>query len=462
VNELRRRGIASHITAGGWFATVAHKELLSEVAGLDSVVRGEGEYTLVDLLYRLNTGPASVKGLTWKDRETGKITVNENRPRINNLDALKFPARDDLPIIFKTFPRDEYFVHMMTSRGCYASCSFCSVNSLYDSTRSTQRSPANIADEVEALVTKYGVRNFQFIDEIFLNRSAKCTQWALELCDEIERRDLKIKFFIYCRSTDITEEVFRRLKSVGLVMVFVGVEAGTQEALNRYNKATTVEDNTRAIELLRILGIKAQVGFIMIDPAAGFHEIKANYEWLVQSKCFVQNSFTNKLNLYFGTPILHQYIAKEIAVPSGLSERHSYVYQDEKVETYARCVEDLLKISFPLEEKLYGMKLDLRGRKTRLDKVPQDGEIQRYSEFLAQVHLNIQDIWKECIGELIDIIDSGSRDELWSLSSRFRRQCHNLLQVCGHFVDGQQLEAVRLLPEPRYYSDAHYINESLP
>src|SRR6185436_18324142 len=60
-SHLRAAGITSHFTIGGHFPSLCHDECLTQFPELDSVVRYEGELTLVDLVERL------IKGEDWRE-----------------------------------------------------------------------------------------------------------------------------------------------------------------------------------------------------------------------------------------------------------------------------------------------------------------------------------------------------------------------------------------------------------
>jgi methylmalonyl-CoA mutase cobalamin-binding subunit len=49
-DHLRNEGVTSHFTMGGHFPSLCHDECLKNFPELDSVVRYEGEETLVDLV----------------------------------------------------------------------------------------------------------------------------------------------------------------------------------------------------------------------------------------------------------------------------------------------------------------------------------------------------------------------------------------------------------------------------
>lgn len=93
---LRHDGYQGHITCGGHFATFAHRALLEHYPAIDSVVRHEGEETLVELCAALEAGGderlAEVRGLVFRGG-TGDLIVTPARPLCPDLDSLPFPAR---------------------------------------------------------------------------------------------------------------------------------------------------------------------------------------------------------------------------------------------------------------------------------------------------------------------------------------------------------------------------------
>jgi radical SAM superfamily enzyme YgiQ (UPF0313 family) len=444
-----------HVTIGGWFATVAHREIMEQCRRVDSIVRGEGEFTLVELLCNLQGSFDGVAGITW--RQDGKIVINPDRPRINDLDILPFPDRSDLVKIFDNFPKSEYYVHLMASRGCYADCSFCSINSLFSARGRSLRSPDNVCAEIAELHEQQGVSHFQFIDEIFLDRSRRATRWVLEFCDRVARLGYPIRFFIYCRSIDVSVEVFSRLKEVGLHMVYIGAESGSQAGLDRFNKDLTVDDNTSGISILKDLGVDVQLGFIMIDPASTFSELASNYRWLVSTGMYVQNNFTNKLNLYFKTPIAQTYKVLGLIGDVDIAERHAYKFADSRVEAYSHAVENLGRLMFPLEEVFHQAKLvHRRSAVSPTVKTGVAGDIAR----LAAPLMN--ELWREIAGELVGALEHFAGIE--TIIERFATRAQRYTEIVRNAEkDPDRYQAWKR--EIHYLisrSSSHYINECLP
>ena len=123
----RRAGIISHFTIGGHYPSLCHDETLRLFPELDSVVRYEGELTLVDLVGRLAVGD------DWRDTpgiaylRDGTVVESAPRALVQDLDSLPFPYRPYEPERILGFP----VLPLLASRGCARRCSFCSIHTFY-------------------------------------------------------------------------------------------------------------------------------------------------------------------------------------------------------------------------------------------------------------------------------------------------------------------------------------------
>lgn len=116
-------------------------------------------------------------------------------------------------------------------------------------------------DEIETLVREHGVGFFILADEEPTIHRKK----FVELCEELERRALPVKWGMNTRVTDILrdEELLPLYRRAGLVHVSLGTEAAAQLNLDRFNKEIKLEQSKRAIELLRQNGIVTEAQFIV-------------------------------------------------------------------------------------------------------------------------------------------------------------------------------------------------------
>ncbi len=347
-NRLRDDGYRGHITIGGHFPTFGYRELLRDGPALDSVVRGEGEETIVELMERLDAPSAwaEVRGLAYRDanvppslagslsraesregrgrvppslagrgrgRVESRIIETPPRPLIADLDTIPFPARDAPPMTHMGIP----YAPILGSRGCYRNCSFCSIRAFYQACGGGRmqrwRSIPNLVAEMKELRQRWGVRLFIFNDDEFFIPGKQRHAHVRAFGDALKEAGLTdIAMSIKCRADDVTdEEMFRYLKEIGVVRVYVGVESGSQHSLETFHKRTTVAQNYHALEVLNRLDILADFGMLMFDPYSTVEDIRDNiaYLWAMGGEGQAPIIFA-RMEVYAGTPIL-QRLARE-------------------------------------------------------------------------------------------------------------------------------------------------------
>ena len=219
----------SVIIAGGPHPSALPAETLQEIPQLDICGIGEGEITMLELVKAIeNNAPLSqIDGIAFRDKNTGEIIITKPRDFIKNLDDIPFPARDLFPLKkYKTLPpygrKSPYFT-TITSRGCPFNCAYCSKDVFRNIFRA--RSPKNVVDEIEELISKYHAQEIQFYDDDFTLDMKR----AEEICDEILRRGIKIRWSCLTRVDLVNENLLKKIKKAGCWMIAYGVESGNQK-----------------------------------------------------------------------------------------------------------------------------------------------------------------------------------------------------------------------------------------
>jgi len=245
---------------GGPHVTFWDENALQECPELDVVVRKEGENTLLELVQRLEAGKSysDVIGTTCRK---GKETVrNPDRPFIENLDELPFPARHFWPIECLQKYGTMIF-DVVTSRGCVQWCSFC-IEVRAHGRKYRVRSPKNVVDELEFLYKTYNARYFAFLDDAFTIDQRR----AVKICEEIKNRKLKIKWACETRVDSVTKELLLKMKEAGCADIWFGIESGSQQVLDSMKKGISLEQIIRAFKWAKEVGIKPNPNVILGAP----------------------------------------------------------------------------------------------------------------------------------------------------------------------------------------------------
>jgi len=249
---------------GGVHATFMYKQVLTEAPWIDAIVRGEGEEIIVELVQAIADGRwpqkrHTIKGIAY--RSGREIVATPAAPTVKNLDGIN----PDWNVLdwekYKYIPLNKRVAIPNMARGCPFTCSFCSQWKFWRDYR--VRDPKKVVDEIENLVTEHGVGFFILADEEPTINRKKFN----EFCDELIARGLpdKVQWGINTRVTDILrdEHNLKRWREAGLVHVSLGTEAAAQMKLDLFNKETRVDDNRRAIELLKKADIFVEAQFIV-------------------------------------------------------------------------------------------------------------------------------------------------------------------------------------------------------
>jgi len=310
--QLRRAGVDAHFTMGGHYPTLSYAETLRAAPALDSVVRFEGESTLLELVRALEDGGdwRSIDGLVWRGA-AGEAVANPPRALAHDLDDLPFPDRDFPPMSIlgrKIMP-------ILASRGCARTCSFCSIHTFYRTAPGKVvrlRRPAEVVREMRMLHEERGVGVFLFQDDDFPLFGPKWRAWAGELCDAIEAAGLagKILWKLNCRADAVEAAILERMRKAGLYLVYIGLESGTEEGLITLHKQITVQQNLRAVRILKEIGLRFEFGFMLLDPSSTFASVRGNIAFLreIVGDGSAPATFCKMLP-YDGTPIKETLVA---------------------------------------------------------------------------------------------------------------------------------------------------------
>ncbi len=337
-SALRAAGFAGHLTAGGQFATVAALRLLELSPELDSVVRGDGEETLVELLDRLtaNRGLEDVLGVSVRSRDDSpKIVENPPRPALPDLDLLPWPLRAPPFLRQAGVP----LAAMLGSRGCLQGCTYCSIQTYgrhRPGPRHRMRTLPAVVEEMADLYHRHDVRVFIFHDDNFLCPTASASlDRAVTLAALLRRAGLDgVSLVIKIRPDVVTEDVVWALKDAGVVRAYVGIESGNAHGLKVLGRGMSVDACHRALDAFAQIGVFACYNLLSFHPEATLDEVREDVAFARSHPEALFN--LGRAEIYAGTP-LERRLRRERRL-SGPEFAPFYSIRDRRVELASRLV----------------------------------------------------------------------------------------------------------------------------
>ncbi len=265
------------VIIGGVHPCALPEETLA-IPEFDVLVYGEGEITTVELMEVFVKGTRSleqVDGIYYKDN--GRIVKNPPRELIKDLDSLPFPMPDP---VYAHHPRRA----ILTSRGCYYRCTFCSQSSILGH-NVRFRSPKNVVDEIEYWY-KQGIKSFIIQDSTFTSN----IQRAMDIMDLIVDRGLKINWGFQTRVDLLPRELMVKAKRAGCDYIWIGVESGDPYILKAIRKGITPDQVRKAVQVIKEFDIETYLYFILGFVEDTMETMRTTQEFAKELDCY-QTSF---------------------------------------------------------------------------------------------------------------------------------------------------------------------------
>jgi radical SAM superfamily enzyme YgiQ (UPF0313 family) len=453
--DLKKDAPARPIVVGGHYASCAAKELLEHHPALDLVAVHEGERTIVELAALDTVSPATlrqVQGVAFCGPDG--IVFTEPRRIVADLDALPWPDRTGPTRLIVGVPS----AYMMGSRGCVATCDYCAITTLHrlaPGKRFRQRDPEKIADEMAWLYHERGIRQFVFHDDNFLVPRQSMNLERVDALDRALRRRgvRRIGLVLKCRPADVHPRVFRRLREMGLLRVFMGIESGTSEGLASIGRRQTVAEAHRALEICEDLDISSQYTVIMFHPEATPQTMLADLE-------FVRRHMDHPLSfcraeVYAGTPLERRMVEASRARGDYLGR--TYDYTDPTTALIWTAGFDLLRGRCWSQTNLMGQAIQLDHLVSVYRHFYEGRDVDALvSDFLAwerEVNRDSVDIIEELIQLCVETPDADSprfQQQLVELYARGQARTRQLMQRACAFREAlrtQSYQKIGLTPE---------------
>ncbi|MCX5712972.1 MAG: radical SAM protein [Candidatus Omnitrophica bacterium] len=275
------------IVFGGVIPTVMTEQAMKD-KNVDYWVIGEGEYSLPQLIEKLNSGSndfSDISGLAyWKD---GKPVINKTE-FIGDLDALPFPDYSEIigatlhdygNIKFKYVPnlltQNYPSAVTITSRGCPYRCIFCAGRTV-SGAKVRFRSAENVLKEIDELYQQ-GIREVIFLDDHFLanrDRAMKIMQGILDNYKGLTWRCVNVTAWL------LDEELLKLMYKSGCTHITVSIESGNQRVLTDIvKKPINLKKIPEKLDLAKSIGFDVIANFVVGFPGETWEEIRDTFRY---------------------------------------------------------------------------------------------------------------------------------------------------------------------------------------
>ncbi len=243
----------------------------------DAVVIGEGEETLLQLVYVRSRKDllSSVSNIIF--RQNGSVVVTHERY------SRQLP--DYGPADFRTLQLDNFFtpfpvLPIHAGKGCeWSKCTFCEIPQINHDFNQFRRNrkPEDIVREMQVQMQRHEARHFIFTDE------SLPLPLLSDTADEIIRQKLDVNYIGYTRFSSGFDKGFcAKLAMSGCRKLMFGLESGSADVNKRCRKGVDLNQVPRIIDACQKSGIAVHIFSIVGLPGENNHESEKSAEYLLQ------------------------------------------------------------------------------------------------------------------------------------------------------------------------------------
>lgn len=270
--DLCRSCSRARIVVGGPAFTVSPEAVFNYLEP-DFGIAGEGERAFPALVDAIETQKdiTGIPGLVW--RSQGQVRRNP-LAKVEDLDALALPRRD-------LFDNARYgqasrgMGNILIKQGCEFRCLYCdSPHVLGPKWR--KKTPGKVVAELEEMKNIHGIQFAYFTDAVF---NAPLSH-AEAICRAILDKGLKIQWMATLHPALVNEAFITLIRQAGCVVVSVSCDACSEPMLKALNKEFTLEQLSRATELLETVKLPYMLSLLLGGPGENRSTVEASMEFL--------------------------------------------------------------------------------------------------------------------------------------------------------------------------------------
>lgn len=229
-----------------------------------------------------------------------------------------------------------HYINLEASTGCVYNCTFCHIKLM--NYAKTEKSIELVVNEMEELHNKLGKNYFIFNDSVFWKNNSD-NERIENFVKFLKEKNLNIYFMIYLSLTvKISDELLKKLKEVGLIRVFFGVENVSKNFSVQNNKYISDIDTENFINKLENLNISYHIGFMLFSKETRYDELQENIDFLYKiRKLFRPGMLVEKMRILQNSKD-SKYLYND---ENKIDQAYNYIIDDSKTEKFYIIVNQL-------------------------------------------------------------------------------------------------------------------------
>jgi len=263
----------SIIVLGGPEVSYDSRKVLQDNMAVDYVIRGEGEFTLRELLQSIyfNKPLENIKGMSY--RHINEICENPDRELISDLDVIPTPYKGDLKYY------KNKIIYYETSRGCPFNCAYC----LSSTIKGVRFFSLDRVKKDLSFLIKKGVKQVKFVDRTFNCNEKRAWEIMKFIIDEVDKNKTGTSFHFEICADLLSEEMLLFLSQVpaGLFDFEIGVQSTCTEALKAVNRKSDLEKLSRNVNALKAAGnIRLHLDLLAGLPCESYRRFACSFNYV--------------------------------------------------------------------------------------------------------------------------------------------------------------------------------------
>jgi anaerobic magnesium-protoporphyrin IX monomethyl ester cyclase len=168
------------------------------------------------------------------------------------------------------------FALTLITYGCPYMCDFCPQQRVLFKYRDIDE----VLEEME-YIQSLGIKEIEFFDQTFAARRDD----TVRFCEEMIKRNIKIKWICMSRVDVTDDELLTLMKRAGCHTIQYGVESGSDVILKKSHKGVTTDKYYHVFQKCKELGIKTLGHFIVGLPGETDETVKATVDYAIKLDC---------------------------------------------------------------------------------------------------------------------------------------------------------------------------------